>query len=90
MEIKDEILRGQDAKRILNEPLYQEAFLLVKDGIVNAMSSSPMGDAETHNRLVISLQVLEQIKRQLQQVMETGQMAEIQVKEKKNFLQRVF
>ena len=89
MEIKDEIVRGQDAKRILNEPLYNEAFDTVKNGIVSAMMQSGIGDNETHNRLVISLQLLEQVKRALQNVMETGQMAEIQVKEK-SFLKRVF
>ena len=89
MEIKDEIVRGQDAKRILNEPLYNEAFDTVKNGIVSAMMQSGIGDNETHNRLVISLQLLEQLKRALQNVMETGQMAEIQVKEK-SFLKRVF
>jgi hypothetical protein len=79
----DEITRGKDAARILNEPLYQEAFSMVRDGIVKAMTQSAMGDEKTHNRQVIALQVLEMVKRHLQTTMETGQMAEIQVQDKK-------
>jgi hypothetical protein len=79
----DEITRGKDAARILNEPLYQEAFSMVRDGIVKAMTQSAMGDEKTHIRQVIALQVLEMVKRHLQTTMETGQMAEIQVQDKK-------
>lgn len=81
----NEITRGKDAQRILNEPLYQEAFASVRDGIIKAMTQSAMGDEKTHNRQVIALQVLEQLKRQLQTVMETGQMEEMQLKDKRRF-----
>jgi hypothetical protein len=84
----DEITRGKDAARILNEPLYQEAFSLVKDGIVKAMTQSAMGDEKTHNRQVIALQVLEQLRRHLQTAMETGQMAELQLQDKKGIIKR--
>lgn len=85
----DEITRGHDAKRILNEPLYKEAIQAVRDGIVNAMTQSAMGDEKTHNRQVIALQVLNMIERNLQTVMETGQMAEMQLEDKKGWFKRV-
>ena len=84
----EEIYRGDEAKRILEHPLFVGAIESVKDGIVAAMSKSPMGDSETHNRLVIALQILHQIERRLEEHIETGRMAEIQVREK-NFLQKV-
>jgi ribosome-binding ATPase YchF (GTP1/OBG family) len=76
-------MRGHDAARILNEPLYQEAFSLVEEGIIRAMKNSGMGDESTHNRLVIALQVLDKVQKHLKEVMETGKMAEIQVNKKK-------
>jgi hypothetical protein len=42
------------------------------------MSTSPMGDEKTHNRLVIALQILHQIDKQLTDVMNTGKLAAIQ------------
>jgi hypothetical protein len=83
METKDEILRGSDAKRILEDKVYIDSFETVKAGIVNSMSLSALGDTETHNRLVIALQLLEQLKKALTDVMLTGEMAELQVKDKK-------
>lgn len=83
METKDEILRGSDAKRILEDKVYIDSFETVKQGIVNTMSLSALGDIDTHNRLVIALQLLDQLKKALTDVMLTGEMAELQVKDKK-------
>lgn len=83
METKDEILRGSDAKRILESPVYIDAMDSVKQGIISSMGLSALGDTETHNRLVIALQLLEQIQKSLTDIMLTGEMAELQVKDKK-------
>jgi hypothetical protein len=83
METKDEILRGSDAKRILESPIYIEAIDGVRKGIVESMSLSALGDTETHNRLVIALQLLGQIQKSLTDIMLTGEMAELQVADKK-------
>lgn len=86
----DEITRGKDAARILNESLYKESFDTVREGLIKAMTQSAMGDKETHNRQVIALQVLEMLKRNLQTVMETGKMAEIQLQDKRKGLGKFF
>jgi hypothetical protein len=76
-----EIQRGDDARIILESPLYREAIQKVKDGLISAMQQSPLGDEKTHNRLVIGLQLLGQIEKQLYDVMMTGKMAQIQAQE---------
>lgn len=81
----NEIKRGDEAKRILENPIYQEAVEKVRDGLIQAMAVSPLGDATTHNRLVIGLQLLTQIEKQLLDVMQTGKMAAIQVQDKSVF-----
>jgi hypothetical protein len=74
----EEVKRGEQAAQILDNPLYQESINKVRDGIIVSMSHSPMGDEKTHNRLVIALQLLNQINKQLTDVMQTGKLASIQ------------
>lgn len=78
MDNLQEIRRGDDARQILESPLYKEAVQKVRDGLINAMQQSPLGDEKTHNRLVIGLQLLAQVERQLTDMMMTGKMAQIQ------------
>ena len=74
----EEVKRGEQAAVILENPVYQEAIKKVKENIVNTMTTSPLGDEKTHNRLVIALQLLNQIEKQLTDVMNTGKLATIQ------------
>ena len=78
---EQEVTRGHDAQRILNEPLLQEAFQTVEAKIVSALTSSAMGDDKTHNRLVIALQMLNQIKGQIHEYVQTGEMAQLQLEQ---------
>lgn len=82
-KILAEIKRGDDAKKILENKVYIEAFETVKKNIIDAMNTSPLGDDKTHNRLVIALQTLSQIEKALTDVMQTGKMAKIQVEDKR-------
>ena len=78
-----EIKRGERAAEVLNNELYKEAVANVREGIIKSMAISPLGDAETHNRLVIALQLLAQIEKQLTDVMATGKMAAMQTTDKR-------
>lgn len=77
----EEIKRGDDAKRLIENPLFKGAIEATKMGIVTSMTRSAMGDSATHNRLVIALQLLDQIERALVEHIETGRMALIQADE---------
>jgi len=74
----EEIKLGEQAAQILENPVYKDAINRVKENIVNSMTNSPIGDEKTHNRLVIALQLLNQINKQLTDVMQTGKLASIQ------------
>jgi hypothetical protein len=82
-KILAEIKRGDDAKKILENKVYIEAFETVKNNIIDAMNTSPLGDDKTNNRIVIALQNLSQIEKALTDVMQTGKMAKIQVEDKR-------
>ena len=74
----EEVKRGEQAAVILDNPIYKEALEKVKDSLIASMTNSPLGDEKTHNRLVIALQLLNQINKQLTDVMQTGKLAAIQ------------
>jgi hypothetical protein len=74
----EEIKLGEQAAQILENPVYKDAIERVRENIVNSMTNSPIGDEKTHNRLVIALQLLNQINKQLIDVMQTGKLAAIQ------------
>lgn len=77
-----EVKRGEQAAQILDNPLFKESVEKVREGIIRSMATSPLGDSETHNRLVIAMQLLNQIEKQLMDVMQTGKMAAIQTDNK--------
>ena len=80
-----EIKRGERASEVLENPLFKEAVTKVREGIIQSMAQSPLGDSETHNRLVIALQLLNQIEKQLSDVITTGKLAAIQTDNKRKF-----
>jgi hypothetical protein len=80
-----EVKRGEQAAQILENPLFKESVDKVREGIIKSMATSALGDSETHNRLVIALQLLNQIEKQLSDVMTTGKLAAIQTDNKRKF-----
>ena len=82
MSEMEDIKRGEQADVVLNNPLFKESITKVRDGIIKSMASSALGDSETHNRLVIAMQLLNQIEKQLQDVINTGKMATLQTDNK--------
>jgi hypothetical protein len=79
----NEVKRGEQASQVLDNPLFKESVEKVREGIIKSMATSPLGDDITHNRLVIALQLLNQIEKQLIDVMQTGKMAAIQTDNKR-------
>ena len=74
-----DVKRGEEAERLLSHPLLSDAFAKTEEGIIKAMSDAPMGDEKTHNRLVIALQLLTQIKRSIEVHVQTGKIASINI-----------
>lgn len=73
--------RAQDAKNIVESPLFVEAFNAV-DSHIDAMALSCDPDnAEKARRIVISKQLLAAIKREFTRVINDGVVAEVQLSE---------
>lgn len=77
-KLDQELRKGRDADRVLNDPLFQEAFHSLEASLIDKMRRVAMGDRDTQHELVLSLQLLGSLKRYFTELLETGKMAEIQ------------
>lgn len=82
MTEQEQINRGDDAERLLSNYLFKESFDTVRSGIVNSMEQSALGDQSTHNRLVIALQLLNKIEKNIIEVAQTGKMVKMKLENK--------
>ena len=79
MNLIKEVQRAEEAERVLKTGLMQDYFKQRKELILKAIVESPLGDKETHNRLAIALQVLNQLEKSFETDIQTGKMAKIQL-----------
>ena len=75
----EEIDRGNKAKVILSDPLYQEAFDQLRELYMNAWEQTTIKDSDTRERLWMMIANLGDVKAHLKTVLETGQMSEQQL-----------
>lgn len=66
------------AKLILENPLFEGACKAIEEDIVDKLKRIGIGDTEAQKDLVITLQLLGQLKRRLKTHVETGQLIEMQ------------
>lgn len=70
-----EILRGERARQLLDEPLIVEAFALIEREYQEQWQNSPARDVEAREKLYLSLKCLHKVKAHLTHTMESGQLA---------------
>ena len=78
-ERAEEIDRGNKAKVILSDPLFQEAFDQLRELYMNAWEQTTIKDSDTRERLWMMIANLGDVKAHLKTVLETGQMSEQQL-----------
>jgi hypothetical protein len=88
--IDEEIRRGFEAGRILSEPLLVEAFDAIKAAIMQRMVTVDVGARDAHRDLIVTLQLLEKLKSNLREHIDTGKLATITKETTKEKLRRVF
>jgi hypothetical protein len=76
MNEKEQIRRGDDAKRLMDEPLLQEAFELIEQGLLARMRTVDVGASDTQRDLIVTLQILGKVKQHIEQTALTGRFAE--------------
>ena len=76
MNEKEQIRRGDDARRLMAEPLLQEAFELIEQGLLSRMRTVDVGASDTQRDLIVTLQILGKVKQHIEQTALTGRFAE--------------
>ena len=92
MTLEARQFRATDAKQLLENPLFIEAFDAVAGHLNMAALSCPPDDALKAQRIVISQQLLAGVKREIQRIVTDGHVAQVQMNEleqKRSMMQRV-
>jgi hypothetical protein len=76
MNEKEQIRRGDDAKRLMAEPLLVEAFDLIEQGLMARMRTVDVGATDAQRDLIVTLQLLGKVKQHIEQTALTGRFAE--------------
>ena len=70
-------LREEKANRILTDPLYQEAFDVLKEDLMNRWEHSGSTELEARESIWLAMRLLEKIHGHLMSIVETGHMNKI-------------
>lgn len=90
MELEQEYSRGQKAKEILENEIYKDAFLMMREGIIKAWEDSPVRDTEGQHELKLMVKLLNDLQKNFEDVMNTGKLAKIQIdREKEGLLRKI-
>ena len=79
MDKEKEIQRGQQAKRILEDPIYIEALQKVSAELRQEWLNSPIRDTEGREKIYMMEKMLNVLLVQLRSVLETGKLASKQI-----------
>lgn len=85
----EELRRGEQARQVIENEIYTEAWQSVREGIIGAWESAPIRDKEGQNELKLMLKLLTDVRRNIETVMNTGKMAKIQIERESVFKQAV-
>jgi len=69
-------IRSKDATQLIGNPRFQEAFSNVREKIVASLESLPMQDKDYRDELVLSLQLLITLKRDIEEDIRSYQLEE--------------
>lgn len=78
-DLEHEASRGEHAARLLSDPLLNEAFDALHERLHESWITSPARDVEGREVLWLSQKLLTQVKAHLFSLVETGQMANIEL-----------
>ena len=71
-----DIQRGQDAKRLVEDPLYKEAFEDTKNHLIEMLLQTKISEETERDRIYITIKALGLIDEHIQSVINTGKLAE--------------
>ena len=79
----EELRRADDAKRLLDNPLFKEAFITIREELIKHLLNTRVAEELERDRLYITIKALDLVEQHIQSVLETGKLAE---KEQEEFI----
>lgn len=83
MSLELERDRGARARRILEDDIYRDAFEKLRASLMKAFEHSRPDDREARERAYLELRLLTALERDLETIMQTGEMAGRQIEARK-------
>lgn len=81
MTLEQEARRGEQARRLLEDPLLQEAFATVDSGMRAAWAATAEDASSERERLWLMIRLLDRVRGHIADVLATGTMAGVQLAE---------
>lgn len=78
-----QVRRGEQAARILSEPLVVEAFELIRANLVDKFFDTKESDSELRERVFRMNLACREFERYFREIIESGKMASFEIEEKK-------
>ena len=78
----EEVRRADDARQLLDNPLFQEAFTTIRKELIEHLLNTRVAEEVERDRLYITIKALDLVEQHIKSVFETGKLAE---KEQGNF-----
>ena len=79
----EELRRADEAKRLLDNPLFKEAFKTIREELIKHLLNTRVAEEMERDRLYITIKALDLVEQHIQSVLETGKLAE---KEQEEFI----
>lgn len=73
--------RGNKARQIIDNPLWDEAWTALESKLMDAWKSSQTGQMERRELIYLQLRAAAEVRGHIETVLETGQLAEMQLNE---------
>jgi hypothetical protein len=86
--LEQRLYLGDRAKEVIENEVFVDAFTQIQNEVIEQWTNSPARDAEGRERLWTYLQMLKRLQAQLQQTMESGQLARIDLEHKRTLMDR--
>ena len=80
--LERDILRGERAAQLMREDILVEAFQIIEQDLIQKWQTSPPRDAAARETLYLSQLLLQRVQKQLEHVMNTGQIAKATLAER--------
>tara|TARA_R110002020_G_scaffold325377_2_gene540978 strand:- start:1708 stop:1968 length:261 start_codon:yes stop_codon:yes gene_type:complete len=79
----EELRRADDAKRLLETPLFKESFTTIREELIKHLLNTRVAEEVERDRLYITIKALDLVEQHIRSVFETGKLAE---KEQEEFI----